>query len=61
MIRRAGRVLLAAGLLGIVGQLLFFDVALGVNFPMAICLLVVGGSVMRVGRSGPEPIDRLGR
>jgi len=57
-IRRAGRVLLVAALLGMVGQLLLFDVALGLNFPILIALLVLAGWLLRVGRRGPEAIDR---
>lgn len=47
IIRHAGRVLCAAGGLGVVGQLLFFGVGLGVNFPIAISLLLVGGWLLR--------------
>ena len=42
-IRAAGRVVALAGLLGLIGQLLFFDVGLGVNLPIGIGLLLVGG------------------
>lgn len=44
---RAGRVVAAAGVLGVAGQLLFFDVGLGINFPLAIGLLLLGGWMVR--------------
>lgn len=44
---RAGRVVAAAGALGAAGQLLFYDVGLGINFPLAIGLLLRGGWVVR--------------
>jgi len=47
IIQRAGRVLLAAGAFGVLGQALFFDVGLGVNFPIAIALLLAGGWLLR--------------
>ena len=47
IIQRAGRVLLAAGAFGVVGQLLFFDVGLGINFPIAIGLFLAGGWLLR--------------
>jgi hypothetical protein len=46
-ILHASRVLIGAGLLGAIGQLLFFDVGLGINFPVAITLLVAGGWIVR--------------
>ena len=46
-IRAAGRVVAVAAVLGIVGQLLFFDVGLGVNLPIAIGLLLVAGWLVR--------------
>ena len=46
-IHRAGRVLLAAGALGVIGQILFFGVGLGINFPLAIGLLLAGGWLIR--------------
>jgi len=46
-IARAGRVVAAAGALGVAGQLLFFEVGLGMNFPMAIGLLLLGGWAVR--------------
>jgi hypothetical protein len=39
-IHRAGRVVVAAAALGLAGQLLFFDVGLGINFPIAVALLL---------------------
>jgi hypothetical protein len=50
-VRRAGLVLLAAGALGLAGQWLFFGVALGINFPIAIALLVASGWIARAERS----------
>jgi len=47
IIQRAGRVLLAAGAFGVIGQILFFDVGLGINFPIAIGLLIAGGWLIR--------------
>jgi hypothetical protein len=47
VIERAGAVLLAAGAFGVVGQLLFFDVGVGVNFPIAVGLLLAGGWILR--------------
>ena len=46
-IGRAGHVVLAAGALGIVGQLLFYDVAIGLNFPILVALLVISGWLLR--------------
>ena len=46
-IRAAGRVVTTAGLLGLIGQLLFFDVGLGINLPLAVGLLLVGGWLVR--------------
>src|SRR5688500_3512066 len=46
-IRHAGRVVAAAGMLGIIGQLLFVDVGLGINFPIAIAALLIGGWLVR--------------
>ena len=56
-IRNAGRVLGVAGLLGVVGQLLFFDVGLGINFPIAITFLLAGGWILRRRRSWPVRHD----
>jgi len=53
-IRNAGLVLAAAGALGLIGQLLFFDVGLGINFPIAIGLLLAGGWMLR---RRPTPLD----
>jgi hypothetical protein len=50
-IRHAGRAVLAAAVLGLAGQLLFVDVGLGVNFPIAIGLLLVAG--WRLGSRTP--------
>jgi hypothetical protein len=46
-IRSAGRAVAGAALLGLIGQLLFFDVGLGINLPLAIGLLLVAGWVVR--------------
>jgi hypothetical protein len=57
IVRHAGRVIGAAGALGIVGQLLFFRVGLGINFPIAISLLLAGGWLLRRQRPWPVPLD----
>jgi hypothetical protein len=44
---RAGRLLVVAVALGVVGQLLFFDVGIGINLPIAIALLVGCGWIVR--------------
>lgn len=54
-IGRASLVLAAAGALGVIGQLLFFDVAIGINLPIAIALLVGGGWVLK------RPMTRVER
>jgi hypothetical protein len=54
-IGRASLVLLVAGCLGILGQLLFFDVAIGLNFPIAVALLVGGGWLLK------RPMTRIER
>jgi hypothetical protein len=46
-IRSAGRVVLIGAALGVGGQLLFYGVGLGVNFPIAILLLLAGGWAAR--------------
>lgn len=46
-IARAGRVVASAVALGAAGQLLFFEVGLGINFPLAIGLLLLGGWLVR--------------
>ena len=46
-IRAAGRVVAVGALLGLIGQVLFFDVGLGINLPIAIGLLLVGGWLVR--------------
>ena len=43
----ASGVLVGAAVLGATGQLLFFGVGLGLNFPVAITLLVAGGWIVR--------------
>ena len=47
IVHRAGRVLLAAGAFGVVGQALFFGVGLGINFPISIALILAGGWMLR--------------
>lgn len=47
LIVHAGRVVALAGGLGVVGQLLFFGVGLGINFPLAIGVLLLGGWLVR--------------
>lgn len=54
--RRAGLVAVVAGTLGVAGQLLFFDVGLGINFPIAIALLLLGGWLVR-DRGAPTARD----
>ena len=46
-IRGAGRVVGIAGLIGLVGQLLFVDVGVGVNVPLAIAAILAGGWFVR--------------
>ncbi|HEX5039874.1 MAG TPA: DUF4173 domain-containing protein [Candidatus Limnocylindria bacterium] len=56
LVRRAGLVLLVAGGIGLVGQLLFYDVAAGINLPIGLGLLALGGWLLRsAGR--PATID----
>jgi len=57
LIVRAGRVVAAAAALGIAGQLLFFGVGLGINFPLAIGLLLLGGWLVRRRTPGPRDPD----
>lgn len=52
-IRRAGRVVTVGAALGVAGQLLFFDVGLGINFPIAILLLL--GAAWTARRPGVRP------
>lgn len=56
-IRHAGRVVLAGMALGLAGQLLFFDVGLGINFPIAIGLLLAAGWLTRRPRGRIDPLD----
>src|SRR6188472_1055659 len=55
VVLRAGLVLLVGGALGIIGQILFFEVAAGVNLPIALGLLAIGGWLLRTAR--PAAID----
>ena len=52
-IRDAGRVVMIGAALGVAGQLLFFDVGLGINFPLAILVLLGAGWTAR--RPGMRP------
>lgn len=56
-IRRAGRVVMNGAALGVAGQLLFYDVGLGINFPIAILLLLGGGWAARHPGSRPSLTD----
>ncbi|HYI66250.1 MAG TPA: DUF4173 domain-containing protein [Candidatus Limnocylindrales bacterium] len=47
VVRAAGRVVVVASVLGLIGQVLFFDVGLGINLPIAIGLLLAGGWLVR--------------
>lgn len=47
-VRHAARLILTAAALGLAGQLLFVGVGLGINFPIAIGLLLVGGWRLRL-------------
>jgi len=49
----AGRVVASGAALGLAGQLLFYDVGLGINFPIAIALLLGGAWAAR--RPGVRP------
>jgi len=55
-IRHGGRVLLVAGALGIGGQVLFYDVGIGINLPIALALLLAGAWLLR--RRTVEPMRR---
>lgn len=57
MVHGAGRVLAAGGALGIIGQFLFHGAALGVNYPIAMGLLLVGGWLLRARRARPSVGD----
>lgn len=57
-IGRAVHVVAAGAALGIAGQFLFFDVAIGINFPIAIALLVGSGWLLRRERSAVDWRDR---
>jgi hypothetical protein len=50
-------VLVAAGAFGVVGQVLFFGVGLGINFPIAVALLLAGGWLVGRRRTGLRPWD----
>lgn len=56
-VRAAGRVVVAAVLLGLVGQWLFHELSLGVNVPLAIGLLLAGGWLFRARRPAPRALD----
>lgn len=56
-IRRAGRVVMIGAALGVAGQLLFFNVGLGANFPIAVGLLLGAGWAARRVGVRPSPAD----
>ena len=56
-IRHAGRVVALGVALGFVGQLLFFDVGLGINLAIGIVLLLVGGWAARRPGVMPSLVD----
>jgi hypothetical protein len=56
VVRQAGRVVLLAAAIGLLGQLLLFDVGLGINAPIFLALVLLGGWLVR-GARGPTPLD----
>lgn len=56
-VRHAGRVVAIGLALGLVGQLLFFDVGIGMNLSIGIALLLVAGWVARPPDVRPSPTD----
>ncbi|MDQ2673414.1 MAG: DUF4173 domain-containing protein [Chloroflexota bacterium] len=56
-IGRAVHVVAAGAALGVIGQLLFFEVAIGINFPIAIALLMTSGWLVRRPESRIERRD----
>ena len=56
-VRRAGRVVMIGAALGVAGQLLFYDVGLGINFPIAILLLLGGAWTARRPGTRPSLVD----
>jgi hypothetical protein len=52
LIRHAGRVVGVAAVIGVIGQMLFFDVGAGINVPIAVAIVLVGGWLLR-DRSTP--------
>lgn len=56
-IRMPGRVLVAAAGLGALGQLLFFDVGLGINVPIAIAAVAGAGWIMRRRSRWPTVLE----
>ena len=56
LVRRAGLVLFVAGAIGLAGQLLFFEVAAGINLPIGLSLLALGGWLLRSAHR-PATID----
>ena len=57
VIRDPLRVVAVAAGVGVAGQLLFFDVALGVNVPIALALLLGGGWALRQRAQGVRRAD----
>jgi hypothetical protein len=52
-VHRVGRVLGAGAVLGLIGQLLFFGVGIGLNLPLGVALALVGGWLTR------QPVARI--
>jgi hypothetical protein len=55
-IRHAIRVVGAGAALGVIGQLLFFDIGAGINVPIAVAIILVGGWLLR-DRSTPPALS----
>ena len=56
-VRHAARVVAIGAALGLLGQLLFFDVGLGINLPIALVLLLGGGWLARGPGARPALAD----
>ncbi len=56
-IRNAALVVATAGGLGLLGQLLFFEVGFGINIPIALTLLLIAGWLLRHRGRPPAPLD----
>jgi len=57
--RSAGGVVLAAVAIGLLGQFLFFDAALGINLPIAITVLLAAGWLLRPSGVLPRRRDLI--